>query len=57
MYHFHEEYEKRAGNDLLPPLIPDLEILADGETANPAAWSDWMASVRAIKGETMPEQS
>jgi hypothetical protein len=32
-------------------LMADIQVEADGITTDPAAWGDWLACVRAVKGE------
>lgn len=41
------QYANRAGDDLLT-LLGDIDLLADGTTNDPAAWTDWMACVRSV---------
>jgi hypothetical protein len=47
---FLTQFAKRAGDDLAT-LLADITIDADGGTFDPAAWDDWIACVRAVKGE------
>ena len=47
---FLDHYYGEAGDDLMT-LMADISIEADGGTLDPAAWEDWMDSVRTVKGE------
>ena len=47
MTDFIWQFAQRAGDDLLT-LIGDTGLEADGEPTDPAAWSDWLASVSKI---------
>ncbi|WP_417556077.1 hypothetical protein [Microbacterium sp.] len=53
MADFVWEFGQRAGDDLLT-LIGDISPLPDGRTMDPAAWSDWLASVERIKSGLPP---
>ena len=46
-------YAQTAGDDLIT-LLGDTTIEADGGPTDPAAWSDWQASVRHITGGHPP---
>jgi len=48
MSNFLWQYADRAGDDLLT-LLGDIHIEADGGPTDPAAWSDWLACVQAVK--------
>lgn len=48
MSKFLWQFANRAGDDLLT-LLGDIHMEADGRPTDPAAWSDWMACVRAVK--------
>ncbi len=48
---FLEQYYQRAGNDL-ETLIADITIERDGQPLDPAAWDDWVASVRRAQRST-----
>lgn len=48
MSNFIWEYGQRAGDDLIT-LLGDTDLEADGEPTDPAAWEDWLASIRRIK--------
>ncbi len=45
---FLEGYYERTQSDDIGSLLGDLDFLEDGITADPAAWGDWMGSVRKI---------
>jgi hypothetical protein len=47
---FLDQFAERAGDDLLT-LLGDITLRPDGGTFDPAAWDDWMACVRTVKGE------
>ena len=47
---FLEEYYKRSGNDL-ETLLADLSIEADGMPLDPAAWDDWINSLKKAASE------
>lgn len=39
---FLEAYYERTNSGDVGGLLGDLRMLDDGQTADPAAWSDWM---------------
>ena len=43
------EFYDRTGGDMAT-LMTDIEIQADGESLDPAAWQDWLRCVREVKG-------
>lgn len=45
---FLEDIYKRTGSDDLGALLGDFQMLEDGTTADPAAWQDWLSSVRRV---------
>ena len=47
---FIAQFASTAGDDLAT-LAADIEIEADGETLDPAAWHDWIECIRAVKGD------
>ena len=47
MTDFIWRYAETAGDDLIT-LLGDTAIEADGQPTDPAAWEDWLASVRRI---------
>jgi hypothetical protein len=47
---FLSQFAQRAGNDLLT-LMSDITLDPEGRTFDPAAWDDWLACVRSIKGD------
>lgn len=53
MSDFLWEYANRAGDDLLT-LIGDTDLEADRQPTDPAAWSDWLASVERIRAGNPP---
>lgn len=50
---FLEAYWQRGlrESDEIAGLLGGLRLLPDGITADPAQWHDWLAAVRAMKGE------
>lgn len=50
------QYAQRAGDDLLT-LVGDTDLEADGQPTDPAAWDDWLACVRQIRGGLPPRGS
>ena len=50
MSRFLWAFANRSGNDLFG-LLGDLHMEADGRPTDPAAWDEWIASVRAVKDE------
>jgi len=46
MINFLEKFYERTKSDDIGSLLGDLQLLDDKETADPAAWSDWMKSVQ-----------
>lgn len=52
MFAFLDAWHKRGPSDELAGLLGSMSLLADGRTADPALWSDWLEAVRkAISGE------
>lgn len=51
MAKFLEAFYARAGDDFAT-LMTDLQIQEDGESLDPAAWTDWMAAVRQVQSRT-----
>ena len=52
MFAFLDAWYKRVPSDELGSLLSYMSLLADGGTADPAVWSDWLEAVRkAISGE------
>lgn len=45
---FLEGFYERTQSDDVGGLLGDLILLEDGETADPAAWDDWMKCVRRV---------
>ncbi|MGE5397585.1 MAG: hypothetical protein ACM3MK_08670 [Chitinophagales bacterium] len=48
---FLEGFYERTGSDDVGGLLGGMIILDDGETADPAAWNDWIDSVSKVKGD------
>ena len=49
-YEFLVELYERTQSDELGSLLGDLSLLADGTTADPAAWGDWLRCVEKARG-------
>ena len=49
MVDFLEKYYERTGSNDIACILSDLKILDDGKTADPAAWNDWMESIKKSK--------
>jgi len=43
-----EGFYERTKSDDVGALLSDMIILADGKTADSAAWSDWMECVQKV---------
>ena len=52
MYEFLVEYYERTKSDDVGALLGGMSLLADGNTADPAIWADWMNSVAKAKSST-----
>jgi hypothetical protein len=50
MYEFLVELYERTESDELGSLLGDLSLLADGTTADPAAWGDWLRCIDKSRG-------
>jgi hypothetical protein len=48
MSDFLWQYARRAGDDLIT-LLGDIGLESDGNPTDPAAWDDWLKSVRHVK--------
>ncbi|MBB5406862.1 hypothetical protein HDG34_000783 [Paraburkholderia sp. HC6.4b] len=48
MYEFLVELYQRTKSDELGSLLGSMSYLADGETADPAVWKDWMRCVTKV---------
>ena len=48
MYEFLVELYQRTKSDELGSLLGGMSYLADGETADPAVWKDWMRCVAKV---------
>lgn len=49
MVYFLEQYYERTHSDDIGSLLGDLAILEDGNTADPAAWEDWLNCIEQVK--------
>ena len=45
---FLEGYYERTKSDDVGAILSDLILLEDGNTADPAAWDDWMKGVHKV---------
>src|SRR5436190_5657239 len=45
---FIAQFHSTAG-DRLAPLLADISIQPDGAPLDPAAWSDWIECIRAVR--------
>lgn len=52
MSKFLEGYYERTSSDDVGSLLSDMQILGDGDTADPAAWEDWIESVNDVLKHT-----
>lgn len=48
MLHFLERFYQHTGSDDVAVLLGGMQILPDGTTADPAAWTDWIDSVQHV---------
>lgn len=48
---FLEDYHRFTGSDDVGALLGGLQLLADGSSADPAAWSDWLNCVQRVTGK------
>ncbi|MFS2067274.1 hypothetical protein ACEN9D_00735 [Pseudomonas sp. CT11-2] len=48
MYEFLVDVYKRTKSDELGSLLGSMSYLADGETADPAVWKDWMRCLNEV---------
>jgi hypothetical protein len=58
MYRYLERLYERTGGDELGGLLGSMSLLSDGQTVNPAAWTDWIRAVeesRAGRGNLQLE--
>jgi hypothetical protein len=55
MTEFVWQYARRMGDNLIT-LLGDIEIEADGNPADPAAWGDWLECVRHVKAGLPPRR-
>lgn len=43
--------DRTDGAGDLPTLVSDIELVADSETSDPAAWGDWTRAVKQVLDE------
>jgi hypothetical protein len=51
MYAFLDSFYSETKSDDVGGLLGDMSFLADGSTADGAAWSDWLKAVKKITEE------
>jgi hypothetical protein len=49
MYRYLEKVYQLTGADDLGGLLGSMSLLPDGQTADPAAWADWIRAVEEIR--------
>jgi len=49
MYRYLERLYELTGEDELGGLLGSMSLLPDGQTADPAAWTDWIQAVEEIR--------
>lgn len=49
MFEFMAQLYQRTGSDEVGSVLGDISMLADGTTADPAAWGDWMRCVEKAR--------
>ncbi len=47
-YEFLVRLHERTKSDAVGSLLGDMSFLADGQTADPATWTDWLACVKKV---------
>ena len=57
MYYFLDSLYERTNSDDLAGFLGGFRLLKDGEPADPAAWSDWMAAANKALAEGNPESN
>jgi hypothetical protein len=55
MSEFVWQHARSAGDDLIT-LLGDIELEADGNPTDPAAWDDWLDCVRHVKAGLPPRR-
>ena len=45
MFYYLDAYYDRTKSDEIGGLLGDLNLLADGKPADPAAWDDWQVAL------------
>jgi hypothetical protein len=48
MVMFLEQFYERTDSDDIGGLLSDLMMATDGQTADPAAWQDWLSCIRQV---------
>ena len=51
IYEFLVVYYERTKSDDVGALLGGMSLLADGNPADPAIWSDWMNSISKARGK------
>ena len=51
MFEYLVELFRRANSDELGSLLGGMSYLDDGQTADPAAWMDWLKCVKKVLGD------
>ena len=54
MFTYLEAVYERTGADALGSLLGGMSLLADGKTADPAAWADWLSAVETVRRGESP---
>lgn len=49
MFVFLDRFYNQTKSDDVGALLGDMSFLADGGTADPATWYDWIESVKRVK--------
>ncbi len=55
MVMFLEQFYERTDSDDVGGLLSDLMINANNQTADPAAWPDWLTCIRQVTSSTFLE--
>ncbi len=56
MYAFLKEYYERTHANDVGALLGDLSLLPGGDTADPAAWQDWLQAIQKSKAGKVDAQ-
>jgi hypothetical protein len=54
MVMFLEQFYERTDSDDIGGLLSDLVINADSQTADPAAWQDWLNCIQQVTSAKSP---